>query len=577
MFIKSLIISSGEQIIREVSFHKGMNLIIDETPEQEVLDKTKTGNSVGKTTVLQLIDFCLGANHKITYLDPDSKKEENILVKDFLKNNKVLITLILKEDLDYPKSKEIRIERNFLSRKEIIRKINGKDYTEEEFEIELLQLLFPNHNYNKPTFRQIISHNIRYKDENINSTLRTLDKYTSDAEYETLYLFLLGIDFSWGNEKQNILIKLKQEETFRTRLEKNHTKIEYETILSLLDSEIDELNLKKENFNINENFENDLDKLNNIKYSINKTSSELSSLNIKKDLIVEAIKDLDANRTDIDLQQLKAIYQQASPHLLNIQKSFDNLVKYHNQMIYEKINFIKKELPEIEKNITNKSSYLKHLLNEEKDLSLIITKSDSYEGLESLISELNTRYRQKGEYENIINNLNEVEEQTKGLNKQLADIDNILFSEEFELLVKKQLAKFNSFFANTSKILYNEQYALKYDKTQNSKGKKLYKFSAFNTNFSSGKKQGEISCFDIAYILFADSENIPTLHFLLNDKKELMHDNQLVRINELVNKNNIQFVASILKDKLPNELNNEDYFILKLSQYDKLFKIESFN
>ncbi|KKL47086.1 hypothetical protein LCGC14_2339060 [marine sediment metagenome] len=123
-------------------------------------------------------------------------------------------------------------------------------------------------------------------------------------------------------------------------------------------------------------------------------------------------------------------------------------------------------------------------------------------------------------------------------------------------------------------FLYGEQYALKYDKVTNRKGQRLYKFSAFNLNFSSGKKQGEISCFDIAYTFFADEENIPYMHFLLNDKKELMHDNQLVRIADLVNRNNIQFVASILKDKLPDKLNNEEYFILKLSEDDKLFRIE---
>ena len=91
---------------------------------------------------------------------------------------------------------------------------------------------------------------------------------------------------------------------------------------------------------------------------------------------------------------------------------------------------------------------------------------------------------------------------------------------------------------------------------------------------SSGKKQGEISCFDLAYTLFADDENIPCFHFLLNEKKELMHDNQLVKISEFVNKNNIQFIASILKDKLPAEINKEEYFVVKLSQNDKLFRIK---
>jgi hypothetical protein len=36
----------------------------------------------------------------------------------------------------------------------------------------------------------------------------------------------------------------------------------------------------------------------------------------------------------------------------------------------------------------------------------------------------------------------------------------------------------------------------------------------------------------------------------------------------------IQFVAAILKDKLPEELNREEFFVVKLSQGDKLFRIE---
>ena len=168
-----------------------------------------------------------------------------------------------------------------------------------------------------------------------------------------------------------------------------------------------------------------------------------------------------------------------------------------------------------------------------------------------------------------------MEDNLKSYEGELELIDKELFSGRFEATVKRQLNKFNKYFSSTSDLLYGEQYALKYDKVTNRKGQKLYRFTAFNTNFSSGKKQGEISCFDIAYTFFADEENIPCMHFLLNDKKELMHDNQLVKIAELVNRNDIQFVASILKDKLPNELNNEDYFILELSENDKLFRIES--
>jgi uncharacterized protein YydD (DUF2326 family) len=85
MFIKSLTITSGAKVIREIEFHKGLNLIVDESEHQI------TGNSVGKTTVLKLVDFCLGADKKNIYVDPETKRDEYKLVKDFLIENKVSI------------------------------------------------------------------------------------------------------------------------------------------------------------------------------------------------------------------------------------------------------------------------------------------------------------------------------------------------------------------------------------------------------------------------------------------------------------------------------------------------------
>ncbi len=569
MFIKSLTISSDQGIIRRISFRKGINLIVDESAEQI------TGNNVGKTTVLKLVDFCLGANQKNIYVDPETKRDEYTLVKDFLIDNKVLITLVLTENLDDEDANQIIIERNFLARTKIIRRVNGENLIEDEFEPKLLELMFPEHFSEKPTFRQIISHNIRYKDESINNTLKTLDKYTSNAEYETLYLYLFGCEFTKGNSKQEILLSLKQEESYKNRLEKQQTKTAYEAALSLIYNEISELNEKKANLNLNENFEADLDHLNNLKYNINRTSSEISKLNIRRDIIIEAEEEFKSNISDIDTNQLKLIYQQATSQISGLQKTFEDLFQYHNQMINEKIKFIAKELPNLELNIQAKKAYLDSLLNEEKSLSIAISKSDTFEELETLISELNDKYRKKGEYENIILQLDEVEKNIKEYSSQLSTIDNELFSDEFEQTVKIQLNKFNKHFSRISTILYKEQYALKHDIITNRKKQRLYKFSAFNTNLSSGKKQGEISCFDLAYTLFADEENISCLHFLLNDKKELMHDNQLVKIADFVAQNNIQFVASILKDKLPDLLNNEEYFIVKLSQEDKLFRIEN--
>lgn len=569
MFLKSLAISKGATIIRDIEFRKGINLIVDKS-EGKI-----TGNSVGKTTVLKLIDFCFGANKNIIWEDPENKKEVYSLVKNYLINNEILITLTLTENLDDPNAQELIIERNFLSKKgKLIRRINGENLIEDEFEPKLTEILFPEHLTEKPSIRQILSHNIRYRDLSLNNTLKTLDSYTSDAEYETLHLFLLGCEFTKGSNKQELLEKIKLEDTFKNRLEKIQTKSAYEATLSLIENEIVTLNKKKKNLNLNENFEADLDALNELKYDINKLSSEVSKLNIRKSIINDALSELNSSSSNIDTNQLNQIYQQASTVLGKLQKSFEDMVEYHNNMISEKKKYIANELPTIEYKISKDIECLNRLLKKEADLTLIISKSDSFEELEILIAQLNEKYRLKGEYEKIIQQLNEVETNLDSYNGLLKSIDEELFSDDFEATVKTQLNKFNKHFSFVSEMLYNEKYALKYDKVVNKKGQRLYKFSAFNTNFSSGKKQGEISCFDIAYTLFADEENIPCMHFILNDKKELMHDNQLVKIADLVNKNNIQFVASILKDKLPAELSKKENYILELSEDDKLFRIE---
>jgi uncharacterized protein YydD (DUF2326 family) len=572
MYLKKLTIKTPKEIIREMDFKAGLNLIIDDT--DDVSSKT-TGNNVGKTTVLKLIDFCLGADAKIIYTDTENKKDIYKEVKDYLTEKQVIIELELIEDITNQNSKTVIITRNFLSRKKAIRQINGKDILDKDFHTELEKHIFPSINVKKPSFREIISHNIRYKDDSINKTLKTLDKFTNNVEYETLYLFLLGLERDDADKKQALTTKISQEVKFKERLEKSQNKTTYELLLKMIEDEIEKLNDKKNTFNLNDSLENDLEELNNVKYSINKLSSQISKMEIRKSLINEAKSELENNVSTIDTNQLKILYKEVTLNIDSVQKTFEDLLNYHNKMIVEKIKFISHDLPELESKLQGAKTQSNELLNEEKRLSKKISKGDTFEELEKVIEQLNEKYRIKGEYESAINQITEVEKNINDLNNQITKIDNILFSNEFENKLKEQLTKFNKYFSEVSQELYDESYALTYKVLKNkSTGKPTYEFNSFNANMSSGKKQGEILCFDLAYLLFAEKENIPSLKFLLNDKKELMHDHQLIKVAEYVRDKNIQLVISILKDKLPEEALDTAHVVIKLSQNDRLFRIE---
>lgn len=80
--IKNLLIT---KLIRNVSFKKGLNLIIDSD------DVTGKGNDIGKTTFINLIDLCFGARDiDIIYSDKETKTSKNNpnIVQRFIENKK---------------------------------------------------------------------------------------------------------------------------------------------------------------------------------------------------------------------------------------------------------------------------------------------------------------------------------------------------------------------------------------------------------------------------------------------------------------------------------------------------------
>lgn len=566
MFIKKLIISNNNGIIRDIVFHRGLNLIVDNT----VGGNTETGNNIGKTTVLRLVDFCLGKKQNVIYADPANMKAENKTVKDFLIDTNVEVTLVLTKNFG---KDDVIIRRNFLSHSKAVRQVNGEQIKESEFE-KVLEEKILGIITDKPTFRQIISHNIRYTNQSVDNILKTLDKYTQDPEYETLYLFMFGCNTENGAKKQELINKIKAENTFKTRLERDNDKATLSALLGMVNNNIELLENQKKTLNLNPHFEEEMDELSSVKYQINKVASECNALKLKRDLIIEAKTDIENDRSDIDFQQLSSIYEQAKAFVPKLEHTFEELVSFHNSMIEKKVKFICNSLPGLESQIRNLKVDLSNLLRQEEKLSLSISKSSSYEELEALISDLNNLYNKKGEYEASLKQIEDVEEAIEVLSHKLSVIDEKATSKVSQDKVQQKINDFNSYFSSISERLYGESYALRQELvTYRKTGHKIYQFSSFNANLSSGKKLGEMTCFDIAYDMFARKKNIPHVDFVMHDKNELMSDNQLIGIAKIVEENDVQFIAPILKDKLPDEMDNEKFYILHLSQHDKLFRI----
>lgn len=565
MFLENLKIEKKTEIIRDISFRKGINFIVDETPENQ--NQQSTGNNVGKTTVLRLVDYCFGADGKNIYQDTEFKKQPNTTVENFLKDNEVIISITLVDDISNP-TKKVLIRRNFLPRKRKIQEVNGENIiNDKDFEHRLKEVIFKTQ-VKEPRFRQIISKNIRDEKNKMSNIVRVLNSFASNEVYEALFLFWLGIGTDDLAEKQRLADEKKREEQFQRRLKKEGELSLIVQQLSFLNDKIEELDNEKRTFSINENYSSDVDDLNYVKLSLNSASSELSRLEMRKSLINESKEQLEKEVTELDVSHVAFLYNKAKSLIPEIQTSFEETVRFHNELIAEKLEYITKELPELEQSIRKLKNQILILRTKEDELSEKLQKSGVTEDLEIIVTDLNKQFERKG-------NLDEQKRLWEFSNEKLKRIDAELDSinqgiSSNDELIQSRIREFNKYFSEMSNRLYGEYYLL--SSQNNDKGYNLI-VTNVEGNPSTGKKKGQIAAFDFAYIQFADALEIEHLNFIMHDQLENIHDNQINTIVQVANSLNAQFIVPILRDKIPDNIDVNEYEILTLSQNQKLFKI----
>lgn len=566
MFLKSLKIENGDSIIREIPFLMGINLIVDETNTDS---KKESGNSVGKTTVLRLIDFCLGGDGKNIYSDTEFKDRTNQTIESFLKENRVVVELVLKEDLQDKQSREIVIRRNFLARSEKFQEINGEPYNNKEFPKKLKELIFHSLE-DKPTFRQIIAKNIRDEKNRLVNSVKVLHSTTTQEEYEALYYFWLGVDLKSADRKQRLLANRKIEENLQTKLRKETNLSQIEQSLLVIERSITDWTRQKETLNLNENFENDLSNLNEIKSEISSVSTYLSRLEFRKSLIEESKQDLESQSSHVSVESVRKIYAEAKALIPDIQKSFEDTLDFHNAMVKNKIKYITQDFPELIQEISDLRNRVNLLLSKENALTKKLQSSKTVADLEKIIVELNKLYERKGNlseqkrlWESSIEKIDKIDKELDQINAGIKSHD---------ILINERIAEFNKYFSDISNRLYGEQFVLSLD--NNKKGYELVISSALSGNLGTGKKKGQIAAFDLSYIQFADANDIPCLHFILHDQIENIHDNQISSLlTEIVSSVNCQYILPVLRDKLPSDIDVKEHEVLSLSQGNKLFRV----
>ena len=564
MYIKSIAIyESFPEIkeIRKVTFKLGANFIVDNGGVDQ------KGNNLGKTTVLRIIDICLGSqDRKYIYTD-DELGIVNESLQSYITDSKIFAEMIIQDSLDEDKVSEKHVLKVDLFH-------NGNRYIDDErhnlldYYTEMNKIFFHNE-ISKPTFRQLLGMFVRVnvKDDN-NKFLKFLDNHTSSAQYDNVYSYLFRLSSPEDSER---LLQLK--ETLKTVSGNLKQLFSMNRIKSIdaIEQRVLELNTEIEIVRRNISSIVDVDALKRNEQEVGLARSKYSALineidaySFKLDRVQDTLKIArDEQKRKIDDEALSSLYADIKHEITSIVKTFDELITFNTQLLNNKINFFEKQEATFSNSIAELEIKKDNLFDQYKNVVTLIKNNDmdSYVTLQARFEEL---VREQGKFVKIV-------ELNTQLSKQITDIDfEIKTTEEAtDIDPKEKLLLFNKFFTPYSESLNEEAYFL----YKNSSGFPMGIANKSSTT-STGAKKSAIAAFDLAYQSYAKANNISSPRFIIHDVIETMDSVSFKQTIRLSNEIGSQYIAAVLREKLVGiEDSIPSNIRLTLRKDDKFFRM----
>lgn len=576
MYLSNLkIITDSGETIRDINFRKGLNIILGE----RCLDSGST-NSIGKTTLLRAIDFCLGGDEKTFYQDAENKEAIDKNVFNFFYYIQPSFKLELRKNLNISFSKKMVFERKItgitvkhIKKLKVLHFINNLEVSSEEY-LEKLKVELFNYNNHKPGFRQLISKFIRKDDQQINFILRFLHQTTSDLDYEVIHFFLFGYpDPLEVERKYQIEREIKQQKA-DIKVFDRIKPAGLDQVIVLTQDELNSLTKKRDDFRIDEKYNSEEDRLNVLQNKIRGFDEEISFIDFEINALNDRKVILSKREFTENIDAITLMYDEAKIYNLELKKKFEETVNFHNTMLLNELSYIESRVIEL---VHNKTEVMLQREDVTKEYSIVLEKLAQYGSL--------------AEYTKLNNQINDLQselskslvlnQKSVELNTRLDELTSTL--EDLNLAIGKNIhtieeniTTFNKYFSEYCKELFKQTFYLSAD--PNDKGIHKFRISSLNQNVGSGKKLSLVLAFDLAYTAFIQDNkvNLPYPRFSTQDKVEIIDIQELYKLAQLADLSNGQVIFPIINDKFAGLADFSDSIILKVSKTNRFFRIEEF-
>ncbi|NHB92128.1 DUF2326 domain-containing protein [Photorhabdus cinerea] len=561
---KLKIIKNGD-LIREVEFKDGLNIIVNKRTSGK-----ESGNSVGKSTLSRVIDYLFMSSGHDIYHDFEFGKDIPEIVS-FINSN------ILKFQLDFNTvdNKKAIISRIItIDEKDSLYFIDSIEVDKKEY-IKFVSYSVFGLKTDKPSLRNVSHKFIRNTNDKMQMTLKFLHGNTSDDVYDLLYLFLFGFNgLQLLKQKNDFNKEIKKQKGYLTAYRNPNRETVLAKMIKPLKKEISEAENNINNYDFKDSHDDNFKKLAEIQSNISSLSLKYASLNMRIRNIEESITALKSNVTKMVEEDLIDIYKSAGIYFKgNLKKSYEEMVLFHNNIIKNKITFLESELSRRQEEAVIINNRINESHELESSLFKTIKEPETLKSINQIYNKITLLRENLASIEVNLSRINDTNKHIKSLESQRREL-----LQEIDISInglEKNIEIFNEFFGGLTKEIYNERYIfdLSFD---TEKGKCRFDISCITPNSNGGKKKGEITAFDLAYIKFVDKVKLKRSTFIIHDSIEDVDINQIRDIFNVANDINGQYIVSILSDKFWSDDDIhliEENSILELSEKNKFFKI----
>lgn len=503
---------SNHASFRPVELRRGFNVILAErSREATSLDST---NAVGKSTLLEIIDFCLGASAEAgSGLLIDDLKGWEFSVKLDLLGREVVAT----RRVDDPRTVMIENhDTNWQLQPELEAKSGSFVYELEQWTtllgILLVGLPYPERPKYSPTFRSLISYLVRTGDDAYREPLKYFPVQTA-SDVQVHAAFLLGLAWTMACQWEALSEREKAAQAVKKAVDAGLFPTlqgslgEMEAERGILQKQVESHRAGLENFRVHPQYEHLQTEADSLSERIHDLMNQVVSDKRKMTLYRKAgMQEAVPDREDVERlwNEVGVIFGDA------LRKPLDQALEFHRKVVSNRSQFLRQEMRRLEKQIKTNNAEAGQLVNKRAEVMSVLRTHGAVSELAKLQEEHSKLSQHYERLSQQIEEVRRIENEKREVKRQRAELAQAL--EQDHEARRPRWAKAIEIYAENTRALYPKPGLLVIDVTDRG-----YSFKVdLAGDDSTGVNKMRLFCFDLTVAeLHADEKHWP--HLLVHD------------------------------------------------------------